>query len=146
MVQGSFNVRYLVGGKPFQEKLVNIPIESRNWQKIIVHVVAHTICNLTFKGNVSRVLRWVLLYINQKLFARPIIASHNILTFLKGQFTINKKQAGAPLYYDMVLYRQYWNRRKMGVSAIWKFATASLSDIISRKSTYTILPVFLLVL
>ena len=33
--------------------------------------------------------------------------------------------------------RQYWKRRKMGVSAILKFATASLSDMISRKSTYT---------
>jgi len=79
----------------------------------------------------------VLLYIIQKLFSRPIIALHKILTFLKGQFTINKKQAGAPLYYDMVLSRQYWNNRKMGVSAILKFATASLSDMISRKSTYT---------
>ena len=90
-----------------------------------------------FKGSVSRVLRWVLLYIDQKLFSRPIIAAHNIFTFLKGQFTINKKQAGAPLYYDMVLSSQYWNRRKMGVSAILKFAKASLSDMISRKSTYT---------
>ena len=61
----------------------------------------------TFKGSVSRVLRWVLLYIIQKLFSRPIIASHKILTFLKGQFTINKKQTGATLYYDMVLSRQY---------------------------------------
>ena len=88
------------------------------------------------KGSVSRVLRWVLLYIIQKLFSRPIIASHKILTFWKGQFTINKKQAGTPLYYDMVLSRQYWNRRKMGVSAILNFVTASLSDMISRKSTY----------
>ena len=97
------------------------------------------------KGSVSRVLRWVLLYIIQKLFSRPIIASHKILTLLKGQFTIIKKQAGATLYYDMVLSRQYWNRRKMGVSAILKFATASLSDI-TEKYLYTILPVFLLVL
>ena len=42
------------------------------------------------KGSVSRVLRWVLLYIIQKLFSRPIIASHKILTLLKGQFTIYK--------------------------------------------------------
>ena len=97
------------------------------------------------KGSVSRVLRWVLLYINQKLFLRPIVTSHKIFTFLKGQFTINKKQAGAPLYYDMVLSRQYWNRRKMGVSAILKFATASLSDM-TEKYLSTILPVFLLVL
>ena len=87
--------------------------------------------------SISRVLRWILLCINQKLFSRPIIASHKILTFLKGQFTINKKQAGTTLYYDMVLSRQYWNRRKKGVSAILKFATASLGDMISRKSTYT---------
>ena len=59
------------------------------------------------KGSVSRVLRWVLLYIIQKLFSRPIIASHKILTFLKGQFTIYIKQADAALYYDMVLSRQY---------------------------------------
>ena len=39
-----------------------------------------------FKGSVSRVLRWVLLYIIQKLFSRPSIASHKILTFLKGQY------------------------------------------------------------
>ena len=86
-----------------------------------------------FKGSVSRVLRWVLLYINWKLFSRSIIASHKILTFLKGHFTIYKKQASAPLYYDMVLSSQYWNRRKMGVSAILKFATAPLNDMISRK-------------
>ena len=86
------------------------------------------------KGSVSQVLRWVLLYINQKLFSRP--TSHKISNFLKGQFTINKKQAGAPMYYDMVLSSQYWNRRKTGVSAIFKFATAPLSDMISRKSTY----------
>ena len=92
--------------------------------------------NPIFKGSVSRDLRWVLLNINGNLSLRPIIASHNILTFFKGQFTINKKQAGAPLYYDMVLSRQYWNRRKMGVSAILKFATASQSDMILRKSTY----------
>jgi len=61
---------------------------------------------------------------------------HNIFSFLKGQFTINKKQAGASFYYDMVLSRQYWNRRKIGISAILKFATASLSDMISRKRTY----------
>jgi len=59
------------------------------------------------KGTVSRKLRHRLLYIIGKLFSRPIIAWHKILTFLKGQFTINKKQAGAPLYYDMVLSRQY---------------------------------------
>ena len=62
---------------------------------------------LFFKGSVSRVLRWVLLYIIQKLFSRPIIASHKILTFLKGQFTIYIKQAGAALYYDMDSSRQY---------------------------------------
>ena len=80
--------------------------------------------------------KWrVLLYINRKLFSRPIIALHKISTLLKGQFTIYKKHSGAPLYSDMVLSRQYWNRRKMGVSAILKFATAPLSDMISRKST-----------
>ena len=88
-----------------------------------------------FTGTVSRELSHRLLYIIWKLFSRPIITSHKVLTLLKGQFTIYKKQAGAPLYSDMVLSRQYWNRRKMGVSAILKFATAPLSDMISRKST-----------
>ncbi len=36
------------------------------------------------KGSVSRVLRWVLLYINQKLSLRPFIASHKIFDSLKG--------------------------------------------------------------
>ena len=48
------------------------------------------------KGSVSRVLRWVLLYIIRKLFSRPIIASHKILTFLKGRFTINKNWQAHP--------------------------------------------------
>ena len=76
------------------------------------------------------------MYIHGKLFSRSIIASHKILTFLKGQFTIYKKQAGTPLFSDMVLSRQNWNCKKMGVSAILKFATAPLSDMISGKSTY----------
>ena len=91
-----------------------------------VHQCAHYVIFITYlqasyfmagdyavglKGSVSRVLRRVLLYIIQKLFSRPIIASHKILTFSKGQFTIYIKQAGATLYYDMVLSRQYWKRR-----------------------------------
>ena len=55
------------------------------------------------KGSVSRDFRWVLLYINGKLSLRPIIASHKILSLLKGKFTIYMKQAGAPLYYDIVV-------------------------------------------
>ena len=61
---------------------------------------------VTFKGSVSRMLRWVLFYVNQKLSLRPIIASHKILILVKGQFTIYTKQAGAPLYCDMVSSRQ----------------------------------------
>ena len=60
-----------------------------------------------FKGSVSRDLRWVLLYINRNLSLRPIIGSQKILSLLKGYFTIYIKQAGAPLFYDMVLSRQY---------------------------------------
>jgi len=82
-----------------------------------------------FKGSVSRVLRWVLLYINQKLFSRPFIAAHKILTFLKGQFTINKKQAGTPLYYDM------------GVSAILKFVPIWRKRTISVISSHSEKPV-----
>ena len=51
------------------------------------------------KGSVSRILRWVLLYINRKLSLRFLFTSHKILSLLQDQFTIYKKQAGAPLYY-----------------------------------------------
>ena len=40
------------------------------------------------KGTVSRELRWVLLYINQKLFSRADVPYHKILIFIKGHFTI----------------------------------------------------------
>ena len=53
---------------------------------------------LQVKGSVSRVLRWVLQYINRMLSLWPIIAWHKILSLSKGQFTIYIKQAGAPLY------------------------------------------------
>ena len=36
------------------------------------------------KGSVSRILRWVLLYISQKLSLRPFSASHKIFNSLKG--------------------------------------------------------------
>ena len=45
-----------------------------------------------FKGTVSRDLRWVLLYINRKLFSRAIVAHHTILILLKGHCTINNLQ------------------------------------------------------
>ena len=76
-------------------------------QNIFEEDLCDRLPNYSFKGSVSRVLRWVLLYINQKLFSRPIIALHKIFTLLKGQLTIYKEQAGAPLFSDMVLSRQY---------------------------------------
>jgi len=49
---------------------------------------------------------------------------HKIITiFLKGQFTIYiKKLLGSPLYYDMVLSRQYWRggKKKGGLHNILK--------------------------
>ena len=39
---------------------------------------------MPLKGTVSRELRWVLQYINQKLFSRAIVAHHKILILLKG--------------------------------------------------------------
>ena len=36
------------------------------------------------KGSFSQILRWELLYINRKLFSRPIIASHKMFKFIKG--------------------------------------------------------------
>jgi len=50
---------------------------------------------------------------HSKVFSRPIIAPHKILTFLKGQFTIYINKAGAALYYDIDSSRQYWKRRKI---------------------------------
>ena len=46
-------------------------------------VLIRHIADLSFKGSVSRILRWILLYINRKLSLRPIIG-HKILSLLKG--------------------------------------------------------------
>ena len=53
-----------------------------------------------FKGTVSRDLRWVLLYINRKLFSRAIVAHHKILILLKGHFTINKEDPASERPYN----------------------------------------------
>ena len=58
-----------------------------NWGS--VHLLK--LLKLKFKGRVQQKLRPMLLYINQKLFSRPIIAVHKILILLKGHFTIFKK-------------------------------------------------------
>jgi len=86
------------------------------------------------------------MYINQKLSSRPIIASHNILTFQKGQFTINKKgRRTLVLWYGFVqtILKLQENGcfRNIGIRN-------SLSEWydITEKYLYTILPVFLLVL
>ena len=42
----------------------------------------------------SHELRWVLLYINRKLFSRSIVTHHEILILFKGHFTINKRMQG----------------------------------------------------
>ena len=47
---------------------------------------------LSLKGTVSRELRHRLLYIIQKLFSRPVVASLKILILLKGQFAMYIKQ------------------------------------------------------
>jgi len=39
--------------------------------------------------------------------------SQKILSLLKGYFTIYIKNAGVPLYYDMGLFKQYWNLKKI---------------------------------
>jgi len=41
-------------------------------------------------GTVSRELRWVLLYINRKLFSRAIVTHHNFFYFVKG--TLHNQQ------------------------------------------------------
>jgi len=64
-----------------------------------------------------------LLYINRKLFSRPIIASHKISTLLKGQITISKiRQAHTCtmiwLYPENIeiagkwMFLQYWNSQQ----------------------------------
>ena len=99
-----------------------------------------------FKGSVSRVLRCVLLYINQKLFSRPIIASHNILTFLKGQFTINKNRQAHPC--TMIwfcpddieiagkwVFPQYWNSQQP-LCVIWYNGKVLIHHIAGFMSSY----------
>ena len=107
----------------------------RDFAKLIFHQtvppgpLSHFYFFFSFKGSVSQILRWVLLYINWKLSLRPIIASNNISSLLKGHFTINKKQSCAPMYGDIASSRQYWQRRQMWVCAILKCATAPLSKL-----------------
>ena len=48
------------------------------------------IAHWPFKGTVSQKLRWVLLFIIQKLFSRADVAHNKILILLKGHFTIYK--------------------------------------------------------
>ena len=43
------------------------------------------------KGSVSWDFKWVMLYINWKLFSRAIVGHHKILILLKGHFTIYKR-------------------------------------------------------
>ena len=45
------------------------------------------------KGTVSWELRWVLLYINRKLFSRAIVAHHKIFILLNGYFSIYKRKS-----------------------------------------------------
>ena len=53
----------------------------------------HLLPEYWFKEIVSRDLRLVLLYINQKLFSGVIVAHHKILILLKWHFTINKRRS-----------------------------------------------------
>jgi len=99
-----------------------------------------------FKGSISRILRWVLLFIDRKAFSRPILASHKILSLLKGQFTNYKKQAGAPLYSDIVLSRQYCNRGKCGITQYWYAQQPLWVSWYYGKVLIHLLLVFLLVL
>ena len=69
----------------------------------------------------------VLLYINQKLFSRPIVASLKILTFLKGQFTINKNRQAHPCTMIWFHPENIESAVKCGFGAILKFTTARVS-------------------
>ena len=71
------------------------------WEFRVSHFLHRTLCtadtellsrkNVLIKGTISQELRPMLLYNIQKLFSRPIIASHKIYILLKGQFAIIKK-------------------------------------------------------
>ena len=45
------------------------------------------------KGTVSRELRWVLLYINRKLFSRAVVGRRKIVILLKGHLTFYKRRS-----------------------------------------------------
>jgi len=47
----------------------------------------------TKKSHATVPLRWILLYINWKLFSRVIVGHHKMLILLKGHFTINKRRS-----------------------------------------------------
>jgi len=99
------------GGWPASQKT---GLQSR-WEVTAGFCIKYEFDHIYFffllKGSVSRILRCVLLYINWKLSLRTIIDLHKILGLLQGQFTIYvrvQKQAGTPLYSDIVSSRQYW--------------------------------------
>ena len=105
----------------FQEANSYLTNKDFNLELLIMERVSYVvwiiICLPYLKGSVSRVLRWVLLYINRKFFSRPIIASHKILTFIKGSVhNLQKTGRRTLVQWYMVLFRQYWNQRKMWVA------------------------------
>ena len=60
-------------------------LHSRTFEEdsgIKVVMVFFSVVNWPFKGTVSRDLRWVLLYINRKLFSRAIVAHNKIFNFI----------------------------------------------------------------
>ena len=67
---------------------------GKNVRKVSEKPCSSDVLVQELKGTVSRILRLVLLYLNQKLFSGRIFAWHKILSLLKGQFTIYKKVNG----------------------------------------------------
>jgi len=51
----------------------------------------HYLKKISFKGTVSQELRWVLLYINQKLFSRADVSHNKNFNFIKGPLQNFKK-------------------------------------------------------
>ena len=86
-VEGGYNVP--CKDNCFEKPInTNIAFSSFSCKPITTLVGAVRTKFTWIKGTVSRDLRWILLYINRKLFARAIVAHHKMLILLKGHFTI----------------------------------------------------------
>jgi len=95
------------------------------------HRIMYCTVHVLLKGSVSPILRWVLLYIIRKVYSRSILDSHKILSLIKG--SVHNLQKTGPCTMIWFFPDNTEIRGKCGL----KFATALLSKLILRKSTYS---------